>query len=148
MKDELTKTEKTVDKKDFYSSKQAILLNSLDKSKIVISDKWKINDTTIKFFIGYLNEDTIKPLCTILPQMSGFIINFDDGGKNISFEIEDTLISEYFKILLKYSEHSNKIKKLLGAKFNRSPIHNEEYIKTKVKIFNGVNSTSFANDEK
>ena len=101
LKNELTKTEKTVDKKDFYSSKQAILLNSLDKSKIVISDKWKINDTTIKFFIGYLNEDTIKPLCTILPQMSGFIINFDDGGKNMSFEIKDTLISEYFKILLK-----------------------------------------------
>ena len=58
IKDELTKKkfgEKTVDKKDFYSSKQAILLNSLDKSKIVISDKWKINDTTIKFFTGYLN---------------------------------------------------------------------------------------------
>ena len=87
----------TVDKKDFYSSKQAILLNSLDKSKIVISDKWKIHDTTIKFFIGYLNQDTIKPSCIILPQMSGFIKYFDDGGKNMSFEIEDR------NIYLKYS---------------------------------------------
>ena len=41
--------------------------------------------------------------------MSGFIKYFDDDGKNMSFEIEDTLISEYFKILLKYSEILNKI---------------------------------------
>ena len=58
--------------------------------------------------------------------MSGFIKYFDDDGKNMSFEIEDTLISEYFKILLKYSEILNKIKNLLGVKFNRPPIHNEE----------------------
>ena len=52
--------EKEVDKKDFYSSKQAVSLDSVDKSKIVVSDKWKINDTTSKFFIRYLNEDIIK----------------------------------------------------------------------------------------
>ena len=45
--------EKEVDKKDFYLLKQAILLELVDKSKIVVSDKWKINDTTSKFFIGY-----------------------------------------------------------------------------------------------
>ena len=39
--------EKEVDKKDFHSSKQPILLDSVDKSKIVISDKWRINDTSI-----------------------------------------------------------------------------------------------------
>ena len=81
------------------------------------------------------------PLCIILPQMSGFIKYFDGGGKNMSFKIEDR------DIYLKYSEISNKVKILLGVKFNSPPIHNEEYIKTKVKIFNGVNSTSFANDE-
>ena len=50
--------EKAVDKKGFYSSKQAISQDSADKSKIIISDKWKINNTTCRFFIGYLNEDT------------------------------------------------------------------------------------------
>ena len=53
--------EKEADKKIFYSSKLAILLDSVDKSKIIVSDKWKINNTTKKFFIGYLNEDVIKP---------------------------------------------------------------------------------------
>ena len=39
---------KEVNKKEFYSSKQAISLDSVDLSKIVVSKKWKINDTTYK----------------------------------------------------------------------------------------------------
>ena len=38
--------DKEVDKNEFFSSKQAILLDSVDLSKIVVSNKWKINDTT------------------------------------------------------------------------------------------------------
>ena len=56
---------KEISKNDFYSSMQAISLDSVDKIKIIVSNKWKINDTTIKFFIGYLNEDVIRPLCII-----------------------------------------------------------------------------------
>ena len=40
--------DKEVDKKTFYSSKEAILLDSVDLSKIVVSSKWKLNDTTYK----------------------------------------------------------------------------------------------------
>ena len=42
--------DKEVNKKEFYSSKQAILLDSVDLSKIVVSNKYKINDTTYKYF--------------------------------------------------------------------------------------------------
>ena len=38
--------DKEVDKKEFYSSKQAISLDSVDLDKIVVSNKWKINETT------------------------------------------------------------------------------------------------------
>ena len=62
---------KEVNKKEFYSSKQAISLDSVDLNKIVVSKKWKINDTTYKFFCGYLNNDVVKPLWVILPQMGG-----------------------------------------------------------------------------
>ena len=58
--------DKEVDKKAFYSSKEAVLLDSVDLSKIVVSSKWKLNDTTYKYFCGYLNNDVIKPLCVIL----------------------------------------------------------------------------------
>ena len=36
--------DKEVDKKEFYSSQEAILLDSVDLSKIVVSNKWKINN--------------------------------------------------------------------------------------------------------
>ena len=65
-----------VDKKKFYSSKEAILLDFVDLSKIVVSSRWKLNDTTYKYFCGYLNNDVIKPLCVILPQMSRYIKYF------------------------------------------------------------------------
>ena len=35
---------KEVNKKEFYSSKEAILLDSVDLSKIVVSKKWKIDE--------------------------------------------------------------------------------------------------------
>ena len=67
--------DKEVDKKTFYSSKEAILLDSVDLSNIVVSSRWKLNDTAYKYFCGYLNNDgIIKPLCVILPQMNGYII--------------------------------------------------------------------------
>ena len=58
--------DKEIDKKEFYSSKQAISLDSVDLSKIVVWDKWKINDTIYKYSCGYLNNDIIQPLCVIL----------------------------------------------------------------------------------
>ena len=42
--------DKAVDKKKFYSSKEAILLDSVDLSRIVVSSRWKRNDTTINIF--------------------------------------------------------------------------------------------------
>ena len=51
--------DKEVDKKEFYSSIQAILLDSADLNKIIISSKCKINDTTYKYLYGYLNNDVI-----------------------------------------------------------------------------------------
>ena len=42
--------DKEVHKKKFYSSKEAILLDSVDLSKIVVSSRWKLNDTTYKYF--------------------------------------------------------------------------------------------------
>ena len=58
--------DKEVDKKEFYLSKQAISLDSVDLDKIVVSNKWKINETTYKYLCRYLSNDTIERLCVIL----------------------------------------------------------------------------------
>ena len=121
--------DKEVDKKEFYSSKEAILLESVDLSKIVVSSRWKISETKYKYFCRYLNNDAIQPLCVILPQMSGYIKYFDDGGKNMSFFMDDKEIYE------KYNEIWNVVQKLLKLKFAVNPIRDDKYIITKLKIF-------------
>ena len=79
-----------VNKKEFYASKQAIALNLVNISKIVLSEKFKLRDDCSKYFIGYSHDDdVIRPLCIISPQMSGYIKYFDNAGKNMSFKIED-----------------------------------------------------------
>ena len=132
--------DKEVDKKTFYSYKEAILLDSVDLSKIVVSSRWKLNDTTYKYFCGYLNNDVIKPLCVILPQMNGYIKYFDDGGKNMSFVTDDEKVYE------KLDEIWNVVKSLLKLKFAASPIRNDKYILAKLKIFKKKNLTTFNNN--
>ena len=85
-------------------------------SKIVVTSKWKINDTTDKYFCGYLNNDVIQPLCVILTQMSRYIKYFDDSGKNMSF------ITNNKEIYEKYNKIWNVVKRLLKLKFTVSPI--------------------------
>ena len=131
---------KEVDKKEFYSSKQAISLDSVDLNKIVVSKKWKIDDTTYKYFCGYLNNDVIKPLCVILPQMNGYIKYFNDGGKNMSFVTDDEKVYE------KYNEIWEVIRNLLKIDFTVNPVRDDIYLVAKLKIFNKINKTTFTSN--
>ena len=132
--------DKEVDKKEFYSSKQAVSLDSVDLNKIVVSNKWKISDTPYKYLCGYLNNDAIQPLCVILPQMNGYIKYFDDGGKNTSFVTDDDELYE------KYNEIWKVVRKFLKLKFTVGPVRDDKYIIAKLKIFNGINRTAFTNN--
>ena len=127
-----------VNKKEFHASKQPIALNLKNVNQILISDKCKHSDTGYKCFTGNKDDNFIRPLCIILPQMSGNIKYFDNGGKNISLMIEDD------SVLVKYNDISNIwTKKLLSLKFHGMPVHDEKYVKAKVKEFNDVDNTNF-----
>ena len=132
--------DKEIDKKEFYSSRQAISLRSVDLNKIVVSNKWKINDTTYKYLCGYLNNDVIQPLCVILPEVNGYIKCFDDGGKSMSFVTDD---EEVYK---KYNEIWEVVRKLLKVNFTVSPVRDDKYIKAKLKMFNRINRTTFTDN--
>ena len=116
------------------------MLDSVDLSKIVVSSRRKLNDTTYKYFCGYLNNDVIKPLCVILSQMSGYIKYFDNDGKNMSFVTDDK------EVYGKYDEIWNVVKSLLKFKFAASPIRDDKYILAKLKIFKIKNITTFNNN--
>ena len=102
-----------VNKREFHTSKQAIALNLVSTNKIVVSGKFEHSDDGFNYFIGYLHDDNIiRPFCVILPQMSGYIKYFHNGGKNMSFKIEDA------SVYLKYTEIWNKIKKSLNTRLH------------------------------
>ena len=74
-----------VNKKEFHKSEEPIDLLSVDLDQIVVSYTFKHNGEGFKHFIGYLENGIVKPLCIILPQMSGYIKYFENGSKNMSF---------------------------------------------------------------
>ena len=105
--------------------------------KIVVSDKFKHNNEGFKYFIGYLEGGIVKPLCIILPQMSGYIKYFENGGKNMSFLIKDDEVWE------RYDKIWDAIKNKLGIKFHSQPVQEYKYLKAKVREFNGVIKANF-----
>ena len=115
-------------------------MDSVDLDKIVVSNKWKINDTTYKYLCGYLNNDVIQPLCVILPQMNGSVKYFDDGGRNMSFVTDDEEVYE------KYNEIWEVVRKLLKVKFTVGPVRDGKHLIVKLKTFNGINRITFTNN--
>ena len=110
--------------------------------KTLKSDKFKHSDEGFKYFIGYQEGEIVKPLCIILPQMSGYIKYFENGGKNMSFLIKD---DEVWK---KYGKIWDVIKNKLSIKFHSKSIYYEQkYLKVKVREFDGVIKTNFLGDD-
>ena len=62
-----------VNKKEFHKSKQPIDLMSVNVDQIVVFATFKHSDKGFKCFIGYQDNEIVKPLCIILPQISGYI---------------------------------------------------------------------------
>ena len=83
---------------------------------LLTSDKFKHSDEGFKYFIGYQEDEIIKSFCIILPQMSGYIKYFENGGKNMSFMVKDG------NVLDKYNNIWEKIKKKLNIKFHSKPV--------------------------
>ena len=126
-----------VNKKEFHKSKQVIELDLVDTGKIVVSDKFRHSEEGFKYFIGYQENEIVKPLGIILPQMNGYIKYFDNGGKNMP------LLIKYSEIWEKYEDIWNVIKNKLNIKFHSQPIYENKYLKTKVREFDGSIKTNF-----
>ena len=130
-----------LNKKQFQKSKELIELMSVIVGQIVVSDKFKCNNESFKYFIGYQEGGIVKPLCIILPQMSGYIKYFENGGKNMSFLIKDDEVWD------KYDKIWDVIKDKLGINFHSEPVYEYRYLKAKVREFDGVIKTNFLGND-
>ena len=109
----------------------------INVDQIVVSDRFRHNDESFKYFFGYQEGEIVKPLCIILPQMDGYIKYFENGGKNMSFMIKDD------KVWDKYDKIWNVIKDKLGIKFHSEPVYEYKHLRVKVREFDGIIKTNF-----
>ena len=89
--------DKKIKRSKFYKNKKTFKIDDIDVNKILVSkeepygaNKW------IEYLIGYNDNDDIRPLCIMLPQMTGYVKCFE-SNKTISFKISDN------KLLKKYT---------------------------------------------
>ena len=50
-----------VNKKEFHKSKQPISLDFVNVDQIIISDKFEHSDDGFKYFVGYKEDEIVKP---------------------------------------------------------------------------------------
>ena len=135
--------DKKIHKSSFYKNKKLFSLNDIDVNKILVSKKESYGTkNSLKYFIGYNDGDVIRPLCILLPQMTGYVKRFD-SNKTMSFKVSDN------KLLKKYSKKWKKVGNVLSIEFDSEPVYDDvdKYIKTKIKMYRDRVNTNFQGKE-
>ena len=131
--------DKKIKTSDFYKNKKVFQIDNIDVNKILVSKKEPYGTkNSFKYFIGYNDNDVIRPLCIKLSQMTGYVRKFE-GNTTMSFKISNK------QLLKKYNQIWKRVEKLLKIEFDSEPVYgdNDKYIKTKIKIYAGSMITNF-----
>ena len=65
---------------DFYKNKKINEIDGINANNILISKKKPYGTkNSLKYFIGYNDNDIIRPLCIKLPQMTGYFRKFNEN---------------------------------------------------------------------
>ena len=127
---------------DFYKNKKINRIDDIDVNKILVSKKEPYGTkNSLKYFIGYNDNDVIRPLCIILPKMTGYARKLNVNA-TMSFRVNNKqLLKDYNKIW-------EKIEKLMMIDFESKPVYgdnDDKYIKAKIKIYSDSMITNFYN---
>ena len=102
--------DKKIKKCNFHKNNKLVKIDDIDVDKILVSKKESYGtNTSFKYFIGYSDNDGIKPLCIKLAQ------HFETN-KTMSFEV---IVN---KLLKKYISSLEKISSLVGKKFDSESV--------------------------
>ena len=91
---------------EFCRYKSPILINNKDINKIVVSKKVPFGEEDSKYFIGYKDNEEIRPLCIFFPEMSIYK-RCSDKTKCMYFLIKDE------KMFDKYMTISKKVNNII-----------------------------------
>ena len=131
--------DKEILKSNFYKNKKLIKIDDIDVNKILVFKEAPYSTkNSFKYFLGYNDNNVIRPLCIKLPQMIGYVRKFE-GNTTMSFKISDK------QLLKKYNQIWKRFEKLLQIKFDSEPVYgdNDKYIKTKIRTYGGNMNTNF-----
>ena len=72
--------DKKIQKSDFYKNKKVFQIDNIDFNNILVSKKEPYaTKNSFKYFIGYNDNDIIKPLCIKLLKMTGYARQFNEN---------------------------------------------------------------------
>ena len=137
----ITFNNKKIRKSTFCKNEKINGIENIDVNNILVS---KIepygNKNPLKYFIGYNDNDIIRPLCIRLPQMTGYARKFDENG-TMSFIVNN---KQPFN---KYAKIWETIEELMKINFESKSIYGKEvkYIETKIKKYADSIITNFPN---
>ena len=123
--------DKKINKRDFYKNKKLFKIEDIDINKILVSKKESYGTkNSLKYFIRYNDDDTVRPLFIKLPQMIGYVKQFD-SNKTMSFKVIDN------KLLKEYTKIWEKVSNLMNIKLHSESVYgdNDKCIKTKIKLY-------------
>ena len=121
--------DKKIEKSDFYENKKIFSIDDIDINKILVSKKEPYGTKKgLKYFIGYNDDNVIRPLCLRLSQITGYVKKFENDTK-MSLSINDKQLSKNYNKILE------KIENLMSIEFETKPVYDDKYIKSKIKIY-------------
>ena len=120
---------KKIRKSNSYKNKKINRIDNIDINKILVFKNEPYGTkNSLKYFIGYNDNDIIRPLCIRLPQMTGYARKFDENA-TMSVRVNDK------KPLKNYNKIWEKVEKLLNIDLESKSVYGDDdkYIKTKIK---------------
>ena len=98
---------KKIKKTEFYKNKKIFNIDDIDVNKILVSKKEQYGKyNSFKYFIGYNDNNVIKPLYLELSQMIGYINKFDKNTIIMSLKAKGKkLFKNYNKICEKINRN-------------------------------------------
>ena len=134
--------ERKIRKSTFYKNKNIYSIDDIDVINTLVSKKESYGTKkSLKYLIGYNDNDIIRPLCVKLLQMTGYVRKFDENAA-VSFTVKNKQL-----FILKYTKIWETIKKLMKINFENKPVYGDDdkCIKTKIKIYTDNIITNFHN---
>ena len=107
--------DKKINKSNFYKNKKPSKIDEINVDKIQVSKRESYGKKgSLKYFIEYIDNDVIRPLCIKFTQTIGYVKHFDSN--KTSFKANDNrLLNKYTKIL-------ERVSSLINIKFDSVPV--------------------------